>query len=429
MIITVIHVVAQDETIESIANRYGVSPFDLISYNALSDPDRLVVGQTLVILFPEQTHTVAPGETLSGIAARYQTTVNALYRNNPTLRARPELRVGQTLVLSYTQPKLGALQVTGYAYPFIDLNLLREVLPFLTYLIPFTYGIKPDGGLVDLDDSALLALAREYQIPALMHLSTLTESGNFSNELASLALNNPEIQNTLIQSVLETIMRKGYRGLDIDFEFVLPEDRIAYAQFIDRLRDTLNPLGYPVIAALVPKTSADQSGLFYEGHDYALIGEAANAVLLMTYEWGYTYGPPLAVAPINQVRRVVDYARTEIPSEQMYLGVPNYGYNWTLPYVRGDSRAQSISNVFAVDTARRYGAEILFDTVAQAPYFTYTDEVGTLHEVWFEDARSIRAKLELAAQSNFLGVGYWNLNRPFPQNYLVLNALYNILPA
>lgn len=429
MIHIVIHVVTQGETIESIANRYGVSPFDLISYNSLSDPNRLVVGQTIVVLFPEQTHTVVQGETLTSIAVRYQTTVNALYRNNPALRGRPELRVGQTLVLSYTEPKLGALQVTGYAYPFIDLNLLREVLPYLTYLIPFTYGIRPDGRLVDLDDGDLLALSREYNIPALMHLSTLTESGNFSNELASLALNDIEVQDRLIQSVIENLMRKGYNGLDIDFEFILPEDRIAYAQFIDRLRDTLNPLGYPVIAALVPKTSADQSGLFYEGHDYGLIGEAANAVLLMTYEWGYTYGPPLAVAPINQVERVVNYALTEIPSDQMYLGIPNYGYNWTLPFVRGNSRAQSISNVTAVDTARRYGVEIFFDPTAQAPYFTYTDENGSPHEVWFEDARSIRTKLELAARNNFLGVGYWNLNRPFPQNYLVLNALYNILPA
>ena len=425
----VIHVVMQGETIESIANSYGVSPLDLIAYNALSEPERLVVGQTIVFLFPEQTHTVSSGETLTSIAQRYQITVNALYRNNPTLHALPNLRPGQSLVISYTQPKLGALQVTGYAYPFIDLTLLREVLPYLTYLIPFTYGFRPDGNLVDLDDGALLSLAQEYQIPSLMHLSTLTESGNFSNELASLALNDMAVQNQLIQSVLDTMIRKGYSGLDIDFEFVLPEDRIAYAQFINRLRDTLNPLGFPVIAALAPKTSSDQKGLLYEGHDYALIGEAANAVLLMTYEWGYTYGPPLAVAPINQVTRVVDYALTEIPSDQMYLGIPNYGYNWTLPFIRGDSRAQSISNVTAVDTARRYGAEILFDPIAQAPHFSYTDESGLEHEVWFEDARSIRAKLELASNNRFLGVGYWNLVRPFPQNYLVLNALYNILPA
>lgn len=425
----VIHVVAPGDTVDSIAAQYGVSPFALIRDNELSSPSQLVVGQTIVVLFPDVTHTVTSGETLSSIAARYGTTVNALYRNNFWLKGIPDLMLGQTLTISYTQQKLGSLQVTGYAYPFINLSLLRQTLPYLTYLIPFTYGITPSGGLVDLDDSELLALAREYGIPALMHLSTLTESGGFSNELANLVLNDAEIQNALVRAIVENLERKGYRGLDIDFEYILPEDRVPYAQFINRLRELLNPLGYPVIAALAPKSSADQRGLLYEGHDYSLIGQAANAVLLMTYEWGYTYGPPLAVAPINQVDAVVQYALTEIPADQMYLGVPNYGYNWRLPFVRGDSRAVSISSVTAVDTARRYGAEILFDPVAQAPHFNYLDENQEEHEVWFEDARSIRAKLELARRNQMLGVGYWNLMRPFPQNWQVLNALYDIRSA
>ena len=71
--------------------------------------------------------------------------------------------------------------------------------------------------------------------------------------------------------------------------------------------------------------------------------------------WGYTYGPPMAVAPINQVRRVVEYAVTEIPSGKIDLGIPNYGYDWPLPFVQGQSKAQSISNQYAVELARRYG--------------------------------------------------------------------------
>ena len=90
-------------------------------------------------------------------------------------------------------------------------------------------------------------------------------------------------------SLLETIQQKGYRGLDVDFEFVYPEDASAYAAFIARMRESLSPLGLPVFVALVPKTSANQRGDLYEGHDYRLLGEAADFVFLMTYEWGYTY--------------------------------------------------------------------------------------------------------------------------------------------
>ena len=146
----------------------------------------------------------------------------------------------------------------------------------------------------------------------------------------------------------------------------------------------------------------------------------------MTYEWGYTYGPPMAVAPLPNVRRVVEYALTEIPAEKLWLGVPLYGYDWPLPFVQGRTRAQSLSPQEAVALAVRYGAEIQYDQQSQAPWFRYTDEYGGGHEVWFEDARSIQAKLALVPEYGLDGVGYWNLNRPFPQNWRVLNALYRI---
>lgn len=145
-----------------------------------------------------------------------------------------------------------------------------------------------------------------------------------------------------------------------------------------------------------------------------------------SYEWGYTYGPPMAVAPLPNVRRVVEYALTEMPAQKIWLGIPNYGYDWPLPFAEGVTRATSISNQYAVRLALRYGAEIRYDTFAQSPWFRYTDEQGREHEVWFEDARSIQAKLALIPEYGLYGAGYWNLMRPFPQNWLILDSEYNI---
>ena len=257
-----------------------------------------------------------------------------------------------------------------------------------------------------------------------MHLSTLTEEGRFDNQLAALVLNDMQVQDTLVENILYNMELRGYEVLDVDFEFVLPQDAQPYADFISRLRETLTPFGWPVIVALAPKTSADQPGLLYEGHNYQLLGEAADAVLLMTYEWGYTYGPPMAVAPLPNVRRVVEYALTEVPAEKILLGIPNYGYDWTLPFVQGESRATSISNQYAVTLAADNGVDISYDSQAQAPFFRYRDDMGREHEVWFEDARSIRAKLSLISRYGLRGAGYWNLMRPFPQNWLVLNSMF-----
>ena len=69
----------------------------------------------------------------------------------------------------------------------------------------------------------------------------------------------------------------------------------------------------------------------------------------------------MAVAPIQSVERVLEYAITEIPPEKILMGLPSYGYNWTLPYKKGESKAQSVSGITAVELASQYGAEIYFD--------------------------------------------------------------------
>lgn len=425
----VIHVVRPGDTLYSLSQEYGVALSLIALDNGLEIPQRLVVGQALVIRFPRVVHTVQRGETLSSIAREYDVTLRQLYQNNPALKGQPLIWPGETVVISYYQETGPEIGVNAYAYPYIDSALLSSALPFLTFLTPFTYGFTPTGALVPLNDARLIAAARTHRVAPLMHLSTLTQEGGFSNELAHLILNDWETQAILITNIIATLREKGYRGLDVDFEYVFPEDAAAYAAFLGNLTQRLNPLGYPVIAALAPKTSADQRGALYEGHDFAAIGTAVNEVFLMTYEWGYTYGPPMAVAPLPNVRQVVEYALTEIPAQKIWLGVPNYGYDWPLPFVQGQTRATSISSQQAVALARQYGVEIQYDSWAQSPWFRYTDERGTMHEVWFEDARSIQAKLALIPEYRLTGAGYWNLMREFPQNWLVLSSLYKIRQA
>ena len=422
-----VYVVNPGDTLYSVAAQYGLPPSLLAGLNGLSYDAQLVVGQTLVVREPRVVHTVAPGDTLYSVARRYGTDALTLYRNNFFLGGQPALTPGDALVIDYDDgARLGAIRANGYAYPFIDPSLLDAALPYLSYLTPFTYGISADGRLLPLNDAALLSAAARYRTAPLMHLSTLTEAGNFSNERSSLLLNSPDLQDRLIQDVIATMGEKGYYGLDVDFEFVFPQERVLYADFIRRLRDTLNPLGYPVIVALAPKTRGDQPGLLYEAHDYALLGAAANAVLLMTYEWGYTYGPPMAVASIPQVRAVLDYAVSVIERSKLYLGVPLYGYDWPLPYLRGVTRADSLSPQRAIELALRYRAEIQYDEQAQSPYFYYTARSGQQHVVWFEDARSMEAKLRLVDEYGLQGVGYWNLMRDTPQNWTLLHALYDV---
>ena len=425
----IVHVVKSGETVYSIARQYGVDPRRLMADNGVPDTGALAVGQTLTLRFPRQVYAVRAGDTLTSVARAFGVTVRQLYRRNVQLGGRDRLVPGENLVISYLGEKLGTITTNSYAYPYIDRRLLDLSLPYMSCLTPFTYGITAAGSLLPLEDAALLSAARELGSLPLLHLSSMTEAGQFDNQRSGLVLTDPQVRRAFLAEVLSVVRQRGYRGVDVDFEFVPAEQRQDYIDFVDALRRELSAMGYPVLAALAPKTYAAQPGLLYEGHDYAGLGAAADFVLLMTYEWGYAYGPPMAVAPLPQVRQVLDYAVTEIPAGKILLGIPNYGYDWPLPFRQGETRARSLSNQEAVALAVRYGAEISYDETAKSPYFYYTAEDGRPHMVWFEDGRSAAAKLRLVAEYGFHGAGYWNLMRPFVQGWTVLDGLYEVADA
>lgn len=372
----IIHVVNPGDTIYTIANMYDTTPLRLIEDNGLLDPSQLVIGQSIVVTEDED------------------------------------------IVKDKRQ-----ILVFGYVYPHINRNLLLSTLSYLSAINIFNYMVTEDGNLIYINDEELINLATDNQVASLMVLTNLQPGAAFSSDIIRNIVNSENIQDLLINNILDVLKAKNYFGVDIDFEYVYPEDKAKYESFIRRLTEALRAEGYLVTAALAPKISSDQKGILYESHDYKIIGEIVDNVLLMTYEWGFTLSPPMAVAPVNNVERVVQYALTQIDNNKILMGIPNYGYNWILPHVKG-TKASVISNVEAIELARQYGANIQFDETAQAPFFRYFDEEGIEHEVWFEDARSIAAKLELVEKYDLAGIFYWTLMSPFPQNWTVLENTF-----
>lgn len=374
-------------------------------------------------------YIVKPEDTVDLIASYYNIPVSSIIYDNQLVYPYA-LAVGQALLINTgeTPVSLYPASVGGYAYPFIDRNVLQETLPYLTSLYVFSYGFTTEGDLVppELDDTFMITDANNAGAAPILTLTPFGADGHFNNLLISTLVNNNEIKQRLLANLLSTLSEKGFMGVDIDFEYILPEDRVPFANFVADTRNYLAPYGYHVSVALAPKTSDNQRGILYEGKDYALLGTAADSVLLMTYEWGYTYGPPMAVAPINKVREVVDYAVTRIDPSKIDLGIPNYGYDWTLPYVRGESAAKVIGNVEAVQIAVSAGVPILFDETSMSPFFRYEKD-GVQHEVWFEDVRSLREKFSLLPIYGLRGIGYWQIMRLFRANWLLLTDTFQIL--
>ncbi len=424
----IIHIVQPQETIYSIAENYEISVSRLILDNGLINPDNLVVGQTIVIVYPEQTYIVQEGDSLIGIAEAYGVTLMQILRNNPYLSDREFIYPGEIIVISYNKSNT-TISTNGYAYPFIDTALLRKTLPFLTYLSIFNYRTTAEAEIIGIDDTEIIQIAKEYGVAPIMLLSTLSAQGTGNLEVSYSILYNEELVNRQIDNILTILKTKGYYALNITLEFINTENTEAYNSYITKLTSRLNNEGYPVWVTLTPRQFYTDNEITFERIDYSGIGKTANGVMLLSYSWGYSFGPPAAPTSVNLVRIFLDYVVPLIPPEKTYIGLPIIGYDWQLPYEIGISRANSVTTDTAIALAAEVGATIQYDENAEAPFFEYIDisfRIPKQHIVWFKDARSIVAIVNLVPEYGFQGIGIWNIMTFFSQMWLIINTQYEI---
>lgn len=424
-----IHVVQAGQSIFDIARIYNSTVSAIARANEVPNPNQLVVGQTLVIPIVGRYYWVQPGDSLYSIARRFGISYQRLAQVNGISVNRP-LQVGYRLYIPPTPGRRAEINayaepIGGRVSPALE-SSARTTAPFLTYLAPFSFRIKRDGTLEAPPLNNFPAIARANNATLMMVVTNL-EEGQFSAELGRIILTNTEVQNRLLDNILATARQYNFRDIHFDMEFLPPELRENYNSFLRKAKGRLSAEGLLMSTALAPKTSATQVGPWYEAHDYRAHGEIVDFVVLMTYEWGYSGGPPMAVSPIGPVRNVIEYALTEMPASKIMMGQNLYGYDWTLPYVPGGQYARAVSPQRAIEIAAENNVPIRYDTRAQAPTFNYTDNEGRRHEVWFEDARSIQAKFNLVKELGLRGVSYWKLGLSFPQNWLLVEENFDVV--
>lgn len=466
----IIHKVKAGQTLDWLARHYSVHYKSIIAANMLPSPVRLINGEALVVPTEDILYTVRPGDTLSALADKFGTTVRLLMQKNNLANTEPytgqELLIPAQRYIVQRQDTLSSIaqnfeiktddilnangltdaaqirprdiliiplkrenreiEVNAYIYNLGRAGALCVASEgeSLTYVAPFAYIIRPDGSLKPIDDSPIIETAYAENVVPMMTIANF-EPGSNGSEPAHTVLSNPDTVNRLLDNITAVMQSRNYLALNIDFENVFPEDRELYNSFIQQAAERMHAHGFAISSALAPKYSAQQEGLLYTAHDYSAHGRWMDFVVLMTYEWGYREGPPQAISPVNQMRRVLDYAVTVIPREKILLGFLLYARDWLLPFAQGQV-AETFSVAEARMRAAKYNATIQFDETAQSPFFNYVDEQGRMHEVWFEDARSAQAKFDLVKEYNLRGLSYWALCYPFPQNWVLLNQNFTV---
>ncbi|HWT73407.1 MAG TPA: LysM peptidoglycan-binding domain-containing protein [Mobilitalea sp.] len=423
----IIHVVQSGETIDSIAEQYHVPVERLMVDNGIMYRKKLVPGQTIVIVFPEQTYTVKEGDTVSSIAEANGISLIQFLRNNPFLSERQYIYPGETLVISYNNHN-GKIATNGFANPFIDRNVLKKTLPYLTYLTIFGNRITDTADIEIVDDTELIEFAKAYGVAPIMFLTTLTTQGLGSQETSYKILYDPDLVDRFIENVLNLLNTKGYYGVNITFQFINQENIEIYNNLIIKLVNVVKSAGYYIYITLSPRPVYTLNETAFEEFDYSYIASLVDGILFMSFNFGYSFGPP---EPIVSVQLMTDYSKfavTIMPPEKLTIGLSVIGYDWKLPYVAGISKANSLSINSAIDLAADKEVVIQFDEVSQTPFYNYTESVLPIkHIVWFIDARTVNGTVKLITEHKFHGINIWNIMYYYSQQWLVINSQYEII--
>jgi spore germination protein YaaH len=273
---------------------------------------------------------------------------------------------------------------------------------------PWMYGLSGGGQIVAQYSSAQapavnaeLARLRAAHVPLVPTLANVVRGTWVYQPVITGILHDPERRARHVAAVVALVQSQGDAGIDIDYEDLRGSDRDAFTAFITELAAALHARGKVLSVDLFAKT--DNSGYDQRNlaQDYRAIGQAADQVRLMGYEYHWASSAPGPVAPISWIRAVLEYAETQIPAAKIILGVPLYGYDWV------DGHGTPLSWLEAFQLSERYGVRPQFDAASQSPWFAYTDSDGRRHVVWFENGPSAAAKFAAARSAGIGGVYVW----------------------
>ncbi|NMA54889.1 MAG: LysM peptidoglycan-binding domain-containing protein [Firmicutes bacterium] len=387
------YLVRPGDTMFLIAQRYGISLAELIGANALARPDLIYPGQALAI--PRSFPSAPPLE--------------------PEPAPTPEL------------PQDGqGFDVVGYFVEYysgdnLSWNSFTTYKDAISTAAAFSYQINWDGSVSGQAYSRLLREAKAAGKSVLALVHNISGGGNFDRNLIHAILSNPALRSTAVANICRTVRSGGYAGVNIDFEDVPTYDRQLYTAFVRELAAELQPGGYQVTLSVPAKTWDDPQNAWSGAFDYRALGEIADAIMIMTYDEHWSGGSAGPVASLGWVKQVVDYAASVIPPEKIRLGIAAYGYDWPL----GGYGGRAVTATEAVALAQRYGATIEWDHASQCPYFTYWPG-NYARRVWFENAASTAAKLDLCRQYNLGGVAIWRLGFEDPGLWKVIKDKFDL---
>lgn len=303
---------------------------------------------------------------------------------------------------------------------FRDGKLARESLfshpDSIDILAPQSYSFNSSGKLLGVIKPDIIDFAKKNKIKIM----PLVTNSNFSRNIAQTILNDPKKQELAIKSLVDEAKKKEYWGWQFDFEQMEVSYRNEFSNFVSKTAETLkkNNLVFSVaVIAQVSDSPTDYPNNLWEKtigvYDYASLAKNTDFISLMSYDDPESTGP---VVEYLWLKRVLDYSLKHIPNEKLSMGIPLYYWHWnnTTGARLGSGGRQGIYNVFA-----KYNVSVNYDKKTEAAFLTYYKQ-SKQYTIWYENAASLKKKIELMASYKLHGFSAWALGLELPSIYSVI---------
>lgn len=257
-------------------------------------------------------------------------------------------------------------------------------------------------------------------------------AGSFNNEVPLLEyiLTQSTVQKELIKSIAEHVNNTStedisisFDGVVIDFESLRGEgNKRRFTEFLTNLKKELDINKKKLYVAVHPAAKPGQA--YFDGYDFRAIGNIADKIILMAHDYyakeltsgemenGYTLTP---MTPIEDIYWALKFITDEefgvIDREKILLQLSFDSVQWKVKNGKVINKYPYSPDYEAIkkriqqdDVTVEYSQ--LYDN-PYAKYYNREDETDNI--IWYEDSRSINAKLKLAKMYGINGISIWRL--------------------
>lgn len=290
---------------------------------------------------------------------------------------------------------------------------LKRALPQLDWVVPSWLSLQGDDMTlsINVDSKALDYIRQNKPQTAILPMLQNATDGNWDGDRLARMLADPGQRAAHIAQIERFLATGQFQGLVIDFESIPPAAHDNLLRFLGELK-TVFASHHWTLAVAVP---------FDDNHwDYAAYAQASDYLMLMAYDEHWEEGRPGSIASQDWFETLLAKRMKQLDPRRVILCLGNYGYDWG----KGQS-AEDISFQQAMLTARDSESRIEFDADTLNPHFSYEEDDGTVHSVWFLDGVTAFNQISTADEYRPAGYALWRLGSEDPSVLPLLSHTYD----